>query len=245
MIKAVLLLSGGLDSAANLVLGTGRPADRGDDYFEVEMALTVDYGQRGAKLEIEKAAALARHFGVDHQAFDLRSFAKLVSGRSALLGQTDVPVPGSLDDLGVARKSAAAVWVPNRNGVLISLAAALAESRGYGAVAVGFNAEEAVTFPDNTTEYMTAMTGSLSFSTANHVKIVSATATLTKREIVARLAERQFPFGLLWSCYHARNRHCGRCESCQRLHRAIDQGIDNTDLKYRIFSALFAEEAKG
>jgi 7-cyano-7-deazaguanine synthase len=218
---AVLLLSSGLDSAANLAL-----AREAEPPFEIKIALTVNYGQRGAPREIERAARLARHFGVEHQSFDLSAFARLTKGAAgALLGERAVPEPTSLDDLSETTGTAKAVWVPNRNGVLISLAAALAESRGLQAVAVGFNVEEAVTFPDNTTAYMDAMTGALDYSTANGVKIVSATANLDKREIVTRLANTEFPFDHLWSCYHAGERHCGRCESCQRLERAVRAGL--------------------
>lgn len=222
MKDAVLLLSSGLDSAANLALGPQHG-------FRVRAALTIDYGQRGASRELAQAARLAEHFHIDHLTFDLRHFTMLAGKGSALLGGQDVPIPSSLDDLGIATKTAAAVWVPNRNGVMLSLAAAMAEARGHKTVAVGFNAEEAVTFPDNSIDYMRAMTASLSFSTANQVEIVSATAELTKPQIVKRLAEIEFPFELLWSCYHAQERHCGECESCQRLKRAVTMGLEGID----------------
>lgn len=212
MKQAVLLLSSGLDSAANLALQSG---------FQVRVALTIDYGQRGAVREIEHAAKLARHFGIEHVVFDLKAFSQLTGAQSALLGGQDVPVPESLDDLSITTQTAKAVWVPNRNGVMLSLAAALAESRGLDAVAVGFNAEEAVTFPDNTSEYMAAMSASFAYSTSNKVTVVSATAPMTKAQIVMELSKNEFPWDLLWSCYEAQNQHCGRCESCQRLRRAI------------------------
>ena len=215
MKDAVLLLSGGLDSAANLVLGS----------FRVQLALTIDYGQRAAAREISQAAKLAKHFGVEHTVYRLPGFEGLVSSASGLFasGQGSVPVPksGELDEMSAATRSAAAVWVPNRNGVLISLAAAFAESRGIASVAVGFNAEEAVTFPDNSVDFMGAMTGALAYSTANHVTVVSATSGMRKTEIVRELAKKSFPFELLWSCYHAAETPCGECESCQRLSRAL------------------------
>jgi 7-cyano-7-deazaguanine synthase len=231
---AVLLLSSGLDSAANLVSGD----------FKVQVALTVDYGQRGAARELEHAARLAQRFGVEHVAFDLRGFGTLVGAKSALLqGGGALPSPESLDDPAVTRKSAAAVWVPNRNGVLLGLAAALAESRSLDAVAVGFNAEEAVTFPDNTREYIGAMSRALAFSTSNHVEVVSATAALTKREIVAKLGP-DFPYELLWSCYEAGEDHCGFCESCKRLRRALNEGLAEPG-RGRALKALFPAGAHG
>ncbi|MEW6055711.1 MAG: 7-cyano-7-deazaguanine synthase [Bdellovibrionota bacterium] len=212
MKQAVLLLSGGLDSAANLAA---------NPEFEVKVALTLDYGQKSAIRELAASADLCRYFGIEHQTFELKNFASLVSNQSALLGGTEIPQPHSLDALEHIKKTAAAVWVPNRNGVFLSVAAALAESRGLDAVAVGFNAEEAVTFADNSVDYMKAMSNALRYSTRNQVEVVSATAHLTKTEIVKRLIPLDFPIHLIWSCYTGDKEQCGTCESCQRLNRAL------------------------
>lgn len=231
-IKAVLLLSSGLDSAANLVL---------EGNFEVKLALTIDYGQKGAMRELAQAGRLARYFNIEHMSFDLRDFGRLTGAASALMGSAEIPSPESLDDLSVTRRSAKAVWVPNRNGVMISLAAALAEARGCDAVAVGFNVEEAATFPDNSAEYISAMTESLSYSTANKVRVVSATAAMTKIEIVRKLAGLNFPFDLLWSCYEAGKKHCGRCESCKRLRRAMREGLISGTTLTQALESVFGE----
>jgi 7-cyano-7-deazaguanine synthase len=228
--SCVVLLSSGLDSAANLVLGR--------DQFTPRLALTINYGQKSAARETAHAARLAKHFALEHVVFDMSGFSDLVAKQSALLGKGDVPVPTSLDALEVIEKTAAAVWVPNRNGVMLGLAAALAESRRIDAVVVGFNAEEAVTFPDNTPGYMKAMTHSFEYSTANHVKVLSATAEFTKSQIVKQLAELEFPFQLLWSCYHNGATHCGQCESCQRLKRALNDGLSG-EQRTRVMSAIF------
>ncbi|HRK01847.1 MAG TPA: 7-cyano-7-deazaguanine synthase QueC [Oligoflexia bacterium] len=222
MRKAVALLSSGLDSAANLALANEAGID-------VQLALTFDYGQRAAVKEIESAKRLSDYFGISHLVVNLRNFPEwLGSSGSALLDEGSMPSPESLDDLAVIRKSAKAVWVPNRNGVFISIAAAAAEARDASVVLVGFNAEEAVTFPDNSRAYISAMNASLEFSTANRVKVESLTSAWNKKEIVARLLEfspsfpnGRFPFEAIWSCYVAENQHCGICESCQRLRRAL------------------------
>lgn len=215
---AVLLVSGGLDSAANLALAPALG-------FRVVVGLTVDYGQRSATRETASARSLCARFKVEHVTCELPGFSKLVRGKSALLEEAAaLPSPADLDALPVIEKSAKAVWVPNRNGVLLSLGAALAEARGLDTVLVGFNTEEAVTFPDNTAAYMDAMTGSLRFSTANGVGIASATVALTKEEIARKLTP-DFPFELLWSCYRGEEKHCGACESCLRLMRALARGL--------------------
>jgi 7-cyano-7-deazaguanine synthase len=215
-VASVILLSGGLDSAANLAFCARRD--------EPVLALTLDYGQRAAQPEIRAARALCRHYGVEHQVLDARWLGAL--GGSALTElEKALPRLGTeeLDLLESTRESARSVWVPNRNGVFIEIAAAHAERRGCGRVVVGFNREEAATFPDNTIEYLRRVSAALGFSTANGVSVHSYTAEWEKREIVAalRAEDPSFPFELLWSCYEGGARPCGSCESCLRLARAI------------------------
>jgi len=124
----------------------------------------------------------------------------------------------------VTEKSAKSVWVPNRNGILINAAAAYAEKLGAHRVVVGFNVEEASTFPDNSEEFLKRATRSLEYSTSNQVEVYCYTTSLNKRQIVRELRAlpRKFPFELLWSCYEGGETPCGRCESCQRQARAFE-----------------------
>lgn len=216
--KSVILLSGGLDSSANLALCAA--------HDEPVLALTVDYGQRAARRELESARAFCAHYGVEHLPLDARWLGH-VGGSS--LTESAIAMPelrtDQLDDLGVTRESAKSVWVPNRNGIFINVAAAHAERLGAKRVVVGFNREEAATFPDNTVDYLKAATAALAFSTSNQVEAFSYTAELDKREIVAKLKAlaKPFPFHLLWSCYQGGERPCEVCESCRRLKRALGE----------------------
>jgi 7-cyano-7-deazaguanine synthase len=187
------------------------------------LALTVDYGQRAAERETASARAICARLDVPHERLDLRWLGAL--GGSALTSGSAMPHPANdqLDSLEVTRESAKAVWVPNRNGVLINAAAAIAERRGAERVVVGFNSEEAATFPDNSEAFLEAATAALRFSTANGVRVHCYTAAWDKRRIVAELAGAmpEFPFELVWSCYEGGERACGSCESCKRLARAL------------------------
>jgi 7-cyano-7-deazaguanine synthase len=213
--KSVLLLSGGLDSAANLALCR--------EYDEPTLAITARYGQRAADREIAAAKKLCHYYDVKHEVVDIAWLGRL--GGSSLTSY-DQAMPelksNQLDDLSVIHDTAKAVWVPNRNGVLINLAAAYAERQGARRVVVGFNREEATTFPDNSVAFLKAATASLGYSTANGVEVFSYTAEMDKTEIVARLASlaQAFPFESVWSCYHGGESPCGNCESCQRYQRA-------------------------
>jgi 7-cyano-7-deazaguanine synthase len=136
--------------------------------------------------------------------------------------------PDVLDDAAVTLVSASSVWVPNRNGVFINIAAAYCETLQCAQVVVGFNVEEGTTFPDNTPEYMTAATLALSYSTLSGVRVHSPTVDLNKTQLVALGRQLNIPFHLVWSCYHGDEIMCGECESCQRLKRALAQA-DITD----------------
>lgn len=215
--SAVALLSSGLDSSVAMML-----AQR--EGWRIVMALTFDYGQRAATREREQASQLAAHFGVSHRVLALPFFSQFARAGALLSGEITLPQPNAaqLADRSFTEESARAVWVPNRNGIFLEIAAAFAEDLGAGGVIVGFNSEEGETFPDNSVPYMNALSRALSYSTANHVRVVSPTAHLTKQEIVKAASEAGFPFPLLWSCYEPGTRMCGRCESCMRLKRALD-----------------------
>lgn len=225
--SVVFLLSGGLDSSANLAIALSElnaPIENKRLHF---LALTCDYGQRAARREIESARNISEYFGIAHEVIDLRWLGHL---KNNALTDTDRVLPElkreQLDEQAITEKTAKAVWVPNRNGVLIQVAAAVAEARGFQHVVVGFNAEEAATFPDNTQAFLERSNAALSYSTRNGVAVRCYTTEQTKREIVARLRQlstlsRPFPFELLWSCYQGNETPCGCCESCQRLKRAL------------------------
>jgi 7-cyano-7-deazaguanine synthase len=214
--KSVILLSGGLDSSANLALAHAQD--------EPVLALTADYGQRAFEREREAARALCEHYGVEHEVMDLRWLGAM-GGSSLTSTAQDVPQIATdlLDDAATTAATAKAVWVPNRNGVLINVAAAYAERRGAERVIVGFNVEEAATFPDNSEDYLQAATAALKFSTNGRVEVFCYTTALNKREIVAKLKQLKhpFPFERVWSCYHGGTTMCGKCESCRRLARAL------------------------
>jgi 7-cyano-7-deazaguanine synthase len=216
---SVVLLSGGLDSSANLALAHLKD--------QVVLALFARYGQRAARAEERAASTIAAHYGVRFECVDLPWLGAL--GGSALTDRSqEIPELSRerLDDLSVTQISAKKVWVPNRNAVLIAVASAYAERLEAQHVVVGFNREEAATFPDNSTAFLEASNRALMFSSKG-VSVHSYTHALDKREIVTRLKQLQypFPFSRIWSCYWDGEKICGRCESCGRFLRATDEGL--------------------
>jgi 7-cyano-7-deazaguanine synthase len=204
--KGVAILSGGLDSTVSLAVAVRR--------MDVVLALTFDYGQRAARREREAAARISRHYRRPHRVIAVPWLAGLT--RTALVNRA-----ARLPKNEMSVRSAKAVWVPNRNGVFIEIAAAHAESLGARRLITGFNREEAVTFPDNSPAYVEAVNRALGYSTANGVQVVSFTGALDKRAIV-RLGRRLgAPLEWIWPCYEGGRRWCGSCESCLRSLRAL------------------------
>lgn len=212
--SALALLSGGLDSTVACFLYKKNAS--------IRVALTLDYGQRALKKEIQAAQLMCQILGAEHQVFELPFLKENLQGA---LQDTQVALPhlqkNELDDMEVTRHSAQAVWVPNRNGLMIEAAACVAEAKSISEVIVGFNREEAATFPDNSADYLNAINQSLKFSTQGKVQVVSPTLHLNKVEIVRAGLECGVPLENLWSCYEGGETPCGLCESCMRFERAM------------------------
>ncbi len=225
--KRIVLLSGGLDS----VVAFKKSVDIGD----VVLCLTFDYGQQAAKKEAAAAAKISSLYDVKHRLIELPWLKEIT--KTALVC-TDKKIPKlSTDELdgagGKTEQSAKSVWVPNRNGVFINIAASFCETLEAGFIIAGFNIEEAATFPDNSPEFIKAINSSLSYSTLNKIKLLSPTALLNKKEIVKLGMEIDAPLELLWSCYKGGEKMCGTCESCMRLNRALKEA--DCDLLNRLF----------
>lgn len=213
MARAVALLSGGLDSG--VALGLWRESGG-----EVAACLTFDYGQRSAEREAAAAQALAGRWGLPWFSVNLPWLGELAGHAGSALVGRDRELPRGTAERPGDEASAAAVWVPARNAVLISAAGAWAEAHGAEAVVVGFNREEAATFSDNSPAFLMGANELLRLGTRTGVRVESPTLDRDKRQIVAearRLGLRSDDF---WSCYDAGPDPCGRCESCLRSVRA-------------------------
>ena len=223
--SAVVLLSSGLDSAFNLLKTNG--------HFKVALALTFDYGQRAAVREVEGSARLAKHFGVPHKVVTLPWFKDFT--KTTLVDRsTDVPSGADvkIDSRERSLETAKAVWVPNRNGIFLNIAAGFAEGLGARYIVPGFNLEEAQTFPDNSGAFLKSLDDAFAFSTQNRVHTHCYSTHLNKTQIVKEAIRLDLPFKLLWPCYLDGAKWCGTCESCLRFERALkDNGLNMASLQ--------------
>ncbi len=204
---AVVLLSGGLDSA---VAGAWA---RAEGYAVV--ALTVDYGQRH-RAEIEAARKVARWLGAKEHV-ELRVDLRAVGG-SALTSGIPVPRGGPGEGIPVT-------YVPARNTLLLALALGLAEAREAGAIVIGANRIDFSGYPDCRPEFLEAFarvaeTGTKAGAEGHAPRILAPLIDLPKEGIVRLGASLEVPFGDTLSCYDPdpRGRPCGACDAC-RLRR--------------------------
>jgi len=211
-VPALVLLSGGLDSTVAAALYRARSGP-------VALGLCVDYGQRAARREAEAALAVGAALGFPVQLAGLPLLAE-VTGTALVARDRPLPQPELQRLDAEAAGNADAVWVPNRNGLLVNLAAALAEARGLDVVVVGFNAEEAATFPDNSARFVERLNACLQDSTRGRVRVECPTLRLSKAQLLAEGRAVGAPVHLAWSCYEGGVAPCGRCESCRRRQRA-------------------------
>ena len=202
MSKAVILLSGGLDSLVSLGLSG----------YNVSLALTFDYGQKSVKDEIEASRKICEYYNVEHKVIKLDWLKNITY--TALV--SDKQLPDKIDE-----NSAKNVWVPNRNGLFLNIAGSFADAENYDYILIGANKEEAQTFPDNTKEFIERINAEFEFSTQKHPKVVAPLINCDKNDIVKLALEQNVPLKYVKSCYAGGVMHCGKCESCIRLKNAL------------------------
>ncbi len=201
--KAICLLSGGLDSTVTLAYALHQG-------YEVT-ALTINYGQRH-KRELDAARAVAVHYKVPHIVMEF----PLTGFRSALTDES-IPIPDRRpEEIGYDIPE---TYVPARNIVFLSLAAGLAESVDASAVFIGANAIDYSGYPDCRPEFFQSFENMLEVGTkrgvlGHPVRIEHPILKKTKAEIVKLGMKLEAPLHLTWSCYRGGEKACGHCDSC-------------------------------
>jgi 7-cyano-7-deazaguanine synthase len=218
--RAVVLLSGGLDSATVLAIAR-------HEQFE-PWAISFRYGQRHA-VELAAAERVARSQGVAGHVtldIDLRKF-----GGSALTGEHSVPKHATADEIG---SGIPITYVPARNTIFLSLALAYAETLDTGHIYLGVNALDYSGYPDCRPEYLAAYQAMANLATKGAVQrrcpvtLHAPLLHLTKAQIVRRGLDLGVDYALTSSCYDPSpaGLSCGRCDSCLlRLRGFAENGV--------------------
>lgn len=208
----IVLFSGGVDSTCLLTeLAHGCPD---------VLALSFDYGQRHQR-EIEAASAITRHLRVEHRILNIGSMFEHI--QSPLLRGSDRPIPDG--HYGDFPEGAVPTYVPMRNLLLLTAAAAIAICRGsrYIYYAAHLSDAQRGAYPDCTSAFAEAADRAICLGSGDKIcGVLAPYLPLTKREVVARGVAHGAPLSLTWSCYRGGDKHCGTCPTCHERREAFE-----------------------
>lgn len=213
MAKVIAVVSGGMDSVTAL----WRIADTSDDLPNNVRMISFNYGQKHVK-ELEMAAWHADHFGIPHHIIDLTSISALL-GSSALVGAEEVP------EGHYAAENMKSTVVPNRNMMMLSIAAAAAVNFGAQFIVAGMHSGDHAIYPDCRPEFVndfnkTVRTATEGFADPG-LRVYTPYINVPKDDIVREGAKIGVPYNKTWSCYKGLVNHCGLCGTCVERKEAF------------------------
>ncbi len=214
--KAMVLFSGGLDSSVCLaravrLFGAGQV-----------LALSVRYGQKHKK-ELEAARRIAAYYKVPLISLDM---GEIFRGSECTLLEDaagEVPAGEYSDQLKETDGAPVSTYVPFRNGLFLSAAAAEALSRGCDTILYGAHADDAAgsAYPDTSPEFNRAISEAISLGSGGKVRVEAPFIHASKAQVVAAGLEEGVPFEWTWSCYQGREKACGVCGTCRDRRKAF------------------------
>lgn len=217
--KAVCIISGGMDSALSAKIAQ-------IEGYEI-IALHFNYGQRTQSKELEcfRKIALCVNASETYE-IDLPFFEQI--GASALTDKSiEVPTGGLEEGVPVT-------YVPFRNGIFLSIAAAVAEKHGAQALFIGVVEEDSSGYPDCRESYITQMQKAINLGTKDetHLEIKMPLVSLKKSQIVQRSLALGVPLEHTWSCYKAEEKACGVCDSCRLRLKGFEEAGSTDPIAY-------------
>lgn len=204
--KAAVLLSGGLDSTTALHWATR--------HHEVVCALAFDYGSNHAAHELACARWQAEHLGIPYHEIDITVLSRYL--QSALLSGASAIPTGDYDTDNMKQ-----TVVPFRNGIFLSLAAGIAESKGAEGIVIAAHAGDHAIYPDCREEFMQSMSEAIRLGTYAHLEILRPFIHYSKGDITALGHRLGVDFAHTYSCYCGGTLHCGRCATCRERREAF------------------------
>ena len=209
--KAILIYSGGLDSTTLLYEYRDR----------IALAVSFDYGSKHNAKELAFAEEHCQRLGIPHRIIPLDFIGRYFRS-DLLLSGGEIP-EGNYDD-----DNMKSTVVPFRNGIMLAVAAGLAESYDLDTVLLANHGGDHAIYPDCRPEFIEAFDRASEAGTYNGVRIVSPYCNLTQRDIALRDRELGIDYSRTWSCYKGGEKHCGRCGTCTERKEAL-AGFDPTE----------------
>jgi len=211
MRDSIIILSGGMDSVTMLY-----------DYADfIALALSFDYGSNHNRKELPLAAYHCERLGIEHIIIPLE-FIKQYFHSSLLSGAGDIP-EGKYDDITMR-----STVVPFRNGIMLAIAAGMAEDRNLSRILMANHSGDHAIYPDCRPAFVSALGDAVREGTYNGVELFTPYTHLTKTDIARRGKQLGIDYAKTWSCYKGGDKHCGKCGTCQeRIEALREAGIDD------------------
>ena len=211
MKDSVIIVSGGMDSITLLH----------EFKEEIALAVTFDYGSNHAKKEIPFAKLHCERLGIEHLVIPL-TFMHDYFKSSLLEGGEAIP-EGHYED-----ENMKSTVVPFRNGIMLSIACGLAESRGLHKVMIANHGGDHAIYPDCRGTFISSMSEAMAYRTYEHVQIFAPYTGISKTDVARHGKELGLDYSETWSCYKGGDKHCGKCGTCVERKEALrDAGIQD------------------
>lgn len=210
MKDCIIVLSGGMDSVTLLY----------DMKERIALAVSFDYGSNHNTRELSFAALHCERLGIRHIVIKLGFMQDYF--KSSLLEGSDAIPEGLYED-----DNMRSTVVPFRNGIMLSIAAGLAESNGLKYLLIANHGGDHAIYPDCRPEFIKAMSAATHAGTYPGVEVLAPYTNITKGEIALRGKSLGIDYAETWSCYKGGDHHCGKCGTCiERLEALAYAGID-------------------
>ncbi len=220
MKKAVVILSGGMDSTTSAFIAK-------NEGYEI-IPLHFNYGQRTERKELDSFNKICDYLGIKNRyVIDIPFFKQI--GASALVDENlEVPTDGIKPGIPIT-------YVPFRNGIFLSIAAAVAEKEGAEAIYIGVVEEDSSGYPDCREEFIENMEWAINAGTKpeTNIKIKTPLIHLKKEDIVKKAIEEGVPLEFTWSCYKEEDEACGVCDSCRLRLKGFEKAGVEDPIRYR------------
>ena len=208
---SLLIYSGGLDSTTLLY-----------EYKDsIALAVTFDYGSKHNAREIACAVENCKELGIEHLIIPLGFIGQYFKSDLLLSG-------GEIPEGSYADENMKSTVVPFRNGIMLAVAAGLAESRDLDAILLANHSGDHAIYPDCRPEFIDAFAAAVKAGTYNGVKVLSPYCNITKRDIALRGRALGIDYSKTYSCYKGGEKHCGKCGTCTERKEALE-GFDPTE----------------
>lgn len=211
----IIVVSGGVDSITMLY-----------EYKErIALGVSFDYGSNHNAKEIPLAKMHCERLGIRHITISLDFMSRYFE--SSLLQGADAIPEGNYDD-----ENMRSTVVPFRNGIMLSIAAGLAESNDLPYVMLANHAGDHTIYPDCRPEFIDAMSEAIANGTYNRARILAPYTNITKADIAARGKKLGIDYSETWSCYKGGEIHCGKCGTCRERIEAFEKAGIKDNTKY-------------